>query len=377
MRVKKKFIELKRADNFYPYGFFSLCIAGILTILLILLFNILYFYTNIHAPEREIYIINNYTLSSSVQLPPDDIPKLYRSLDGIEVQDGFQNFRPYAVMIDNSYTSRPVLGLEYASIIYESISESSITRYLAIYDFYQDVKTLGPVRSARPYFINWADEWGSVYFHSGGSSDALKMLKSKSTYDIDEISSDGVYFWRDKKKLPPSNLFTSSERIKNAIEQKGIQTRSDVFYKPWLFKDDISIDQGPEVTNDITINFSTSQYKVDYRYDRTKNAYARYLWGEKHITAEGNQLYARNIILQFVNHTVLDDEGRLYINTKGSRDAIIFLDGKKIDGSWNFKDGRTRFYDLNNEEIRFNRGSIWIEILFDKSQFIEKYSFDS
>jgi hypothetical protein len=53
------------------------------------------------------------------------------------------------------------------------------------------------------------------------------------------------------------------------------------------------------------------------------------------------------------------------IDTVGTGAAVVFQDGIAIAGSWR-KDseaGRTRFYDGAGNEISFNRGTTWIEVV--------------
>jgi len=144
-----------------------------------------------------------------------------RQIDGIYVAEGEENLRPVVVMIENHYDSRPVAGLEKASIIYETIIEGGITRFLAVFDGGVSAKRIGPVRSARPFFIDMAEEWDGVYFHAGGSPEALAELKFSDLDRVNEISADGVFFWRDISKLPPHNLYTSSILMERAIASKN------------------------------------------------------------------------------------------------------------------------------------------------------------
>jgi len=270
---------------------------------------------------------------------------------------------PFAVVIDNHSLARPVEGLQDASIVYEVIVEGDITRFMAIFDNTISTEQIGPVRSARPYLVDWAQEWDSMFFHSGGSPEALALLKENFGSNINEISADGKYFWRDTLRLKPHNLFTSSDLMREAIKDKRFQ--DEVKINQWLFKDDLSSELLPENTDDIVIDFSVPQYSVQYKYNRQKNNYIRFLDSEYHRTGKEIQLTAKNVVVQYVEHTILDEEGRLKVTTTGKGKAVIYQDGKKINGFWQTKNKRTRFYNAINEEILFNRGSIWVEVVFE------------
>ena len=76
-------------------------------------------------------------------------------LDGVMTDQESANRHPLGIIIENHPDARPQSGLDKASIVYEAIAEGGITRFLAIYGTYQAEK-IGPVRSARTYYIDWA-----------------------------------------------------------------------------------------------------------------------------------------------------------------------------------------------------------------------------
>ena len=158
----------------------------------------------------------------------------HRLLDGELVAKDISSLKPIVVMMENHSLSRPTAGLENASIIYETIIEGDITRFLAIFDPTIEAKKIGPVRSVRPFFVEIAEEWNPVLFHAGGSQDAMYKLTYSKVDNVNEISGDGIYFWRDTQRAMPHNLFTSINQIKRAIEAKEIDLAAD--FEPWLFK---------------------------------------------------------------------------------------------------------------------------------------------
>jgi len=145
----------------------------------------------------------------------------YRLLDGRPLPSGTLEQRPYAVPIDNHIDAPAPAGLEEASIIYEVVVEGEITRFLAIIGSDVSASQIGPVRSLRPFFIALAEEWDAVTFHAGGSPDALELLKTSPLVSVNEISADGIYFWRDSNSDAPHNLYTSSALQRRAAEAKA------------------------------------------------------------------------------------------------------------------------------------------------------------
>lgn len=289
-------------------------------------------------------------------------PTNSRPLDGREVAVEDSDLRPVVVMMENHYESRPISGLENASVIYESIVEADITRFLAIFDPKVRAQKIGPVRSARPFFVEIAREWNPIYFHAGGSPDGLSLIKALGIDNVNEISADGIYFWRDSSRYAPHNLYTSINQINRAIEAKGYATSTD--FLSWKFKKgEKSI--GDEA-REVEFNFSeTSLYQVKYIYDEDDNNYTRYQNNSVHKTATGIILKADNIIRQFVDSEIVDSYGRLDVDVSSGGKAIIYQDGIAVEGTWKKQGGRTRYFDSEGEEIRFNIGTTWIELEFN------------
>ncbi|MCK5472141.1 DUF3048 domain-containing protein, partial [Candidatus Gracilibacteria bacterium] len=123
-----------------------------------------------------------------------------------------------AVIIENHPASRlQMRGLNEAGIVFEALAEGGITRFLAIFDT-SERERVGPVRSARPYFVEWAEEFGGAFVHAGGSEDALALLTRSNLLDFDE---DGEIVYRDFRHLKPHNLFVNLEAIRAVLEKKS------------------------------------------------------------------------------------------------------------------------------------------------------------
>lgn len=94
-----------------------------------------------------------------------------------------------AVMVENSPEARPQSGLKDAGVVFEAVAEGGITRFVALYQEAQP-DLIGPVRSIRPYFVEWAAGFDAGLAHVGGSELALNMVKSGDyVADLDRSSS--------------------------------------------------------------------------------------------------------------------------------------------------------------------------------------------
>lgn len=289
---------------------------------------------------------------------------LPRRLDGLIVAKEDANRYPVAVMIENLSSIRPQKGLSKASIVYETIVEGGITRFMAIFGGEQ-AKEIWPVRSARPYYLEWASEYKALYAHCGGSPEALQLISAYYEPDLNQMYNP-QYFWRGRGSSP-HNLYTSTELLTYALRDKGYLDKKPNFLM-WSFKDSKKLDERPDEEKFIKINFSSYPYMVEYKYDKKTNDYLRFNGGVAHIDLlTGQQLRAKNVIVQIVPPVwpLSSGKGRVGIDVVGENKVLVFRDGEVIEGKWYKKDrdSRTLFYDQNNKEIQLNRGQIWIEII--------------
>ena len=160
--------------------------------------------------------------------------KVMNPLTGLNVDEVVLTQSPITVMLDNFYSARPQAGLAEADIVYEILAEGLITRYMAV--FYGNLpESIGPVRSARPYFVEKAFEFDPFYVHVGGSMQALSDIKKIGIADIDGLTSGA--FWRLNHKKAPHNMYTSSEALISEAKRMGFDLQKNVsflsFYCLW------------------------------------------------------------------------------------------------------------------------------------------------
>ncbi|OGD93053.1 hypothetical protein A2697_01965 [Candidatus Curtissbacteria bacterium RIFCSPHIGHO2_01_FULL_41_44] len=295
-------------------------------------------------------------------------------------QEQWTKRRPLGVMIENHQDARPPLGLSRADVIYEAIAEGGITRFLAIY-LCQDTGDIAPIRSARTYFLDWVVEYDAAYAHVGGANtpgpaDALGQIRDYDIRDMDQFGLGFPTYWRGTDKLAPHNVHSTTKKLWEAAEKRGFGSeddkglRWDKNFQEWKFKDDATLDIRDEA-KPIVVPFWTQapDYTVTWQYDKNANVYKRYHGQTAQIDPVTNeQLSAKSIIVQFQVETSANDgypDGHLLYKTTGSGNALIFMDGKAVRGTWSKKDRtkKTTFYDKEGQEITFNRGQVWIETI--------------
>lgn len=292
-----------------------------------------------------------------------------RATDGTEVTDADARNQPIALMIENAAFGgvRPQSGLSEAEIIYELVVEGGITRLMAVYSAAELPSKIGPVRSARPTYLEFVSEFDALYGHAGGSPEALQAVDGLGLKDLNALGADGRYFYRDGEKVAPHNLFTSNDLLHYALRDKQLEEVVSTF-EQWAFKEDTPPSSEPSEERFVEIDFGSGPlYEVRFVYDFANNLYERYNGGELQRDANSEQtLTAHNVIVQIVPSAEgAGESGRVNFSVTGEGDAYIARDGKVIEGSWKKADRttRTQFFDDNGDPIELNRGTTWVEIL--------------
>ncbi len=271
------------------------------------------------------------------------------------------------VMIDNHSLARPQFGIDEARVVYEVPVEGSITRFFALFDSKQAVPKVGPVRSARPYFLDWLREYGdALYLHSGGSPDALEKIKETGIFDANEFWW-GSYYYRDRNLDAPHNLFTSGENWQKIFDKFG-SGRSAVGWEGWKFNTNNQDFSGTDISA-LQIKYSTN-YAVEWKYDPVNRNFVRHLNAKQFFAAGDKPIVANTVLVQVVTEKILDAQGRLELGTIGNGEARVVRDGKLVRGTWRKENtsGRTRFFDEQGHEIVLAPGKIWVQVVSQSAE---------
>ncbi len=306
-----------------------------------------------------------------------------------KARESWEKRRPLAVMIENHTEARPQSGLSSADIVYEAVAEGGITRFMAL--FYCNLADIqvGPVRSARTYYLDWLSEYDALYAHVGGANtpgpaDALSQIIRYEVKDLNQFSIGFPVFWRDYQRLGHSvatehTMYSTTSKLWEvgakrgwtATESAGIKWDSK--FTPWKFKDSTS--QGS--AGQVTVNFWESQpgYQVIWTYDSETNTYLRKNGDGNHMDLNNNQqLSAKNVVIQFQREANANDgyPGNVHLlyGTTGSGKALIFQNGNAIEGKWvkNSRLARSKYLDKTGKEIEFTKGQIWIQTVPEGSK---------
>lgn len=292
-----------------------------------------------------------------------------RLLDGVMVTAEEAHVRPLGVMIENHPDARPQSGLSSANWVYEAIAEGGITRFLALFanPDSTDVR-VGPIRSVRTYFLDYAREYDAFLSHVGGNIDALDSITADGGItNLDQFSIGEPTYKRDfsRNVATEHTMYSTTANLWSYVKSKSYDTTASFTSLP--FTDDVPVAERPAAQK-VSINFSTPTFAVVWNYDPATNSYVRTMAGQLHKDAEtGDTIKAKNIVIQTVDRkptvTRINEQGWIYTLT-GSGKVTVVQDGKAVAGTWKREgNGRTHYYDANGQEISLVRGTTWVEVV--------------
>lgn len=284
--------------------------------------------------------------------------------------------RPLAVMVENEPPARPQSGLYAAKILYE-IQAEEVTRFMGIYYDHSQNFEIGPIRSARHYFVDISTMFDAVYVHVGGSPMGLAEISERKINNINAIKGDRG-FYRSSDRRIPHNLYAKPVNLAKEIVRKKFRAETDKPV-PFDFSDSKStsaqlIEKGVKGLAVKTLNIPYSRgYRVSYEFNAAENNFTR-LYNGKPFKDHRNStvVKADNIVVMRCNMHIIDSEMRHEMDLYEGGTCEIFIGGHHITGSWDRDrtSGVFKYYDADLNDVKFNPGNLIVHIVPPKQLVI-------
>lgn len=271
----------------------------------------------------------------------------------------------FMAIIENSTDSRPQSGISKADFTFETMAEGGIPRFISLFQK-NTVKEIGPIRSARSYFIDISKEFKLPFAHCGGSEDALNSIKAQNLMSLNEMA-NGSYYWRDKTRKAPHNLYTSSEKLIELIKNKNYANNKDV-----NIKFDNEYWENDSLPNANMVKLILNRF-YNTHYEFQDSRYIKYMDNVKTIDKAYNEPVAvKNIVIQKTSITLNKDKIHVDIPLVGKGEGYVISNGKYQKINW-FREGinsPTILKDLDGKEVPLSEGNTWWNII-DKNNVVE------
>ncbi|MBD5454062.1 MAG: DUF3048 domain-containing protein [Lachnospiraceae bacterium] len=302
--------------------------------------------------------------------------------------------RPIAVMIPNNRPAMPQYGISQAGIIYEAPVEGRITRLMAVFENFDDLERIGPIRSSRDYFVYMATGYEAIYCNWGLAVPYVEELINRDTVYNVSAAVVGIHNPADEafdriSRPGYATEFTGYlmiDGLMKAVDRLGYDWNYDDDYvRPFLFAADGVIADYADNEDAVLIypggesgsnSGGYGTYHPYFEYHEDDHLYYRYQDGSKQIDEYNNeQLAVTNIVFQYCHGEVRDDHDYLAFGVHGEGDAVVFTNGKVIKGTWERYGGDftpAKYLDENGDEIVMNQGKTWICNIWDEyAEFVE------
>ena len=304
--------------------------------------------------------------------------------------------RCMAVMIPNNKAALPQYGLSKASIIYEAPVEGRITRLMGVFEDYDDLERIGPVRSSRDYYVYEAMAFDAIYVNWGlavpfvapiintdridNVSQAVSGIDTPSSEAFDRVNRSGY-----------ATEFTGYLFIKGynkALDNRGYEKnyRPDRFVKTFEFASDghkAEYADCPLATKIYPGGTSANKggygdAKPCFEYHADEGLYYRSEYGSpQKDEMNGEQLKVTNVIFKVCHGEVRDPKEKDYLafGVHGQGECYVFTNGKVIKGTWQRKSDYepNLLFDEDGNEIVLNQGKTWICNIWQEYQEFMSY----
>ncbi len=312
---------------------------------------------------------NSQSSSSSEESLPAEA--YLNPLTGLPIEEDMIGLRPMSVMINNIRNALPQHGIGGADMWYETLAEGGITRIMAIYSDYRNLpEQVGPVRSVREYYLDFALPHETLFVHYGSSYPSRDVIAAYDlmTFDGDKYGTQA--FWLDTQLAAERGgrehaNFTNSEYIQVALDGEGadVYSSNDYIEPTYNFAPEGErAYEGDMPATDITVGYS-SYTTATFTYDAESMMYLKGQFGGAHIDAiTGEQIAADNVLILFADTELhpagsgllqLDlTSGTGYRITGGTAQEIRYTKG---DIAQSFE-----LTDMSGGEVILNAGKTYI-----------------
>lgn len=303
------------------------------------------------------------------QTPGDVSNYAMNPLTGIQNMDKKNSGkRPLAIMISNIKKATPQSGITECDLYYEAEAEGGITRIMGLFADPAKIPVIGPIRSAREYYVDIAVGYNAIFAHYGTSSSAKTRI---GEYAVNNL--DGMYlsstFWRDptrkKNQGAEHSALTSGEKLTAAIQQKKYKMDTGInggqafqFYSQDQFTA-----EGTKDCSKVSAKFSGSTTAV-FQYDAAARLYAKSQFNAPHVDDKGKQIQVTNVIVLHTPIKIVSNEGHLSVDLSSGKGYYI-SGGKSKEIKWSKGDVKNpmKYYELDGTELTVNAGKTYVCIV--------------
>lgn len=292
----------------------------------------------------------------------EEKPRYVAPLSGELVEEEVTQ-RPIMVTINNHPDARPQSGIGSADIVYEMVAEGNVTRFLAVFQS-ELPEAIGPVRSARDYFIEMAQGLDAFYVAHGYSPEAKQLLSSGVVDNINGMQYDGTLFYRSTDRYAPHNSYITSDNIKVGAEKIGASLLYNKKISQAFYNEEESVKIGTEAKRFDVRYGSNESFHSSYVYNKESNLYERSSGGIVTIDALTNEpIELANVLVLEMPQYTIDNYGRQSLDLKAGGKAYVFQNGYVHEVQWENHDGQLVAVNMDGSLVQLVAGKTWVHFV--------------
>lgn len=297
--------------------------------------------------------------------PEEEPVMLYKSPFTGVFSEEENTHRPVLATINNHPLARPQSGISDADIIYELAAEGEITRLLALFQS-ELPEEMGPIRSARDYFIHIAKGLDAFYVAHGYSPDAKQLLQSRFVDNVNGMQYDGTLFQRSKERKAPHNSYISGDNVLAAMEKTNSPIEMSLI-PVFSFHESIESAKIGDIASMLVVRSGTNpDFTSTYAYDGEIGTYNRMVNGILTVDKSGEKPVAlANVIVLETTFRTIDNVGRQSVDIESGGKGMLFHAGIAKEIEWKNIDGILTPME-SGVPAKLVPGKTWIHIVSNK-----------
>lgn len=271
-----------------------------------------------------------------------------------------------AVKVENTSAARPQSGLEQADVVWETVVEFQVSRFIAVYHS-QVPETVGPIRSVRPMDpLVLAPTKGMLAF-SGGQGGIVALARQSGLQILsNDDGVDGMY--RSSDRAAPHNVYGDMETLWGLADSAHQASPGEQFLFARTAKDATAVVAGSPAS---LLSFRlSSASNPSWAWDDKTGTWLRSEGSSPATARSGTRLSAVNVVSVVANHpnTSFPAQGGARVPTYdlvGQGDATIATGGKTIAVTWkkDAQDAPLRLFLPDGSDALLAPGNTWVELV--------------
>lgn len=271
-----------------------------------------------------------------------------------------------AVKIENTAAARPQTGLEQADVVWETIVEFEVARFMAVYHS-QVPAEVGPIRSVRPMDPLIATPLHGLIAFSGGQRGILDLVAASG---LQMLSHDAGTpgFYRSNDRPAPHNVYGTPSTFWSLADAQHQASPGEQFTFARSADRAAAIVAGTPATK-LSFNLSGASHPT-WVWDGSTGRWLRFEGSAAAMARSGSQLSAVNVVSITAAHpnSKFSAQGGAPVPTYelvGTGQGVIATGGKTMPITWkkDAQDQPLRLFTADGAPADLAPGNTWVELV--------------